>query len=501
MKISDYYIYLYIILSLQAYSIISLFPLKYPYSLYLSDGNIFIIHQKGISIYDHLFTNKTKDVVTFSKKDQIKTSDLSRITTTLEDELLFCLIKDKVYIFNNKGNLLFHNNTLILNDGMKPNYYSLAAIKIDNYLYNYTIFYFLNKNLYRTYYQYNIKSNKNILTSSFSQPFFPYYFIYWDGTRYEERYDFSDDVITCQYMIDKEKNNSLTCFLLMEKENKVKYLFVIYNYSQEEYLTIYKDKDLYFQTNYDYKSVKCIKSVLISSRSKAFVSLYSSFGELKSFIFDINNKNDFGNIRFNQYFKNNNCSTLNYFGFNIYYYKYNGEFINSCLDTNGNLMIEFYSDNLTLYHYKIIKKTKTPLHGYSILYSNFTGEYFFISDEEPFKLLNGDDNDFEYVKNNFDIKDCLTEEEEEEESEKSEEKEESKEFESEEESEEESESTQKPEKSKEIEKTNNSISTGMIIILVLLSSTSLTLIGYLLFIKFKKPKDIHNEDLPAPINN
>ena len=78
-----------------------------------------------------------------------------------------------------------------------------------------------------------------------------------------------------------------------------------------------------------------------------------------------------------------------------------------------------------------------------------------------------------------------------------EEKEESKEF----ESEEESESTQKPEKSKEIEKTNNSISTGMIIILVLLSSTSLTLIGYLLFIKFKKPKDIHNEDLPAPINN
>ena len=488
MKISNHYIFFYIIFSLQAYSIISYFPLKYPYSLYLSDGNVFVIHQKGISIYDHLFTNKTKDIVTFSKKDQIKTSDLSRITATLEDELLFCLIKDKVYIFNNKGNLLFHNNTSILNDEIKPNYYSLAAIKIDNYLYNYTIFYFLNKNLYRAYYQYNIKSNKNILTSYFSQNYFHYYISYSSGDRWEQRYDFSGDVMTCQYMIDKEKNISLACFLLMERK-----IYVVFNYSQEK--SVPSDQNIL--SNYIYGGVKCIKSVLISSHSKAFVSFYSSFGELKSFIFDINNKNDFDDIRFNQYFKNNNCSTLNYFGFNIYYYKYNGEFINSCLDTNGNLMIEFYSDNLTLYHYTIIKKTITTMHGYSILYSNFIGEYFFISDEEPFKLLNGDDNYFEYIKNNFDIKDFLTEEEEEEESEKLEEKEESKEF----ESEEESESSQKPEKSKELEKTNNSISTGMIIILVLLSSTSLTFIGYLLFIKFKKPKDIHNEDLPAPINN
>ena len=426
MKISHYYIFLYIILSLQAYSINSLFPLKYPYGLYLPDGNIFIIHQKGISIYDHLFTNKTKDVVTFSKKDQIKTSDLSRITTTLEDELLFCLIKDKVYIFNNKGNLLFHNNTSISNDEIKPNYYSLAAIKIDNYLYDYTIFYFLNKNLYRIYYQYNIKSNKNILTASFSQRYFYYYTLTYEGDRREKNYDFLGDAITCQYMIDKNKNISLTCFLLMEK-----YFYAVFNYSQEEYLPLYED---YLKKNvqpyYKYDDVKYIKSVLISNHSKAFVSLYSSSGELKSFLFDINNKEDFYYIRFNQYFKNNNCSTLNYFGFNIYYYKYNGEYINSCLDTNGNLLIEFYSDNLTIYHYQIIKKTKIPIHGYSILYSNFTGEYFFISDEEPFKLLNGDDNDFENIKNNFDIKDCLTEEEEEE-SEKLEEKEESKELEKE----------------------------------------------------------------------
>ena len=42
---------------------------------------------------------------------------------------------------------------------------------------------------------------------------------------------------------------------------------------------------------------------------------------------------------------------MNYFGLNIYYYKFNGEIINSCVDTNGNILIEFYGDNLKVYHY------------------------------------------------------------------------------------------------------------------------------------------------------
>lgn len=127
------------------------------------------------------------------------------------------------------------------------------------------------------------------------------------------------------------------------------------------------------------------------------MSLNSSSGELKSFIFDINDKKNFTEFHFNQYFKNNYCM-MNYFGLNIYYYKFNGEIINSCLDTNGNILIEFYTDNLKIYHYKIIKKNKSPMYGYSILYSNFIGKYFFISEEEQFKLLNGDDDDFENIK-------------------------------------------------------------------------------------------------------
>jgi hypothetical protein len=190
-------------------------------------------------------------------------------------------------------------------------------------------------------------------------------------------------------MVDKSKTIILTCFLLLSEK-----LNVAFYYSQEQILPYNSDLE---PISNSYNDTECIKSVLTSSRSKAFVSLYSSSGELKSFIFDINDKKNFADIHFNQYFRDNSCM-MNYFGLNIYYYKFNGEIINSCLDTNGNILIEFYTDNLKIYHYKIIKKNKSPMYGYSILYSNFIGKYFFISEEEQFKLLNGDDDDFENIK-------------------------------------------------------------------------------------------------------
>ena len=222
--ISNYYILVFIILSLQAYSIISYNILNYPYGLYLPNGNIFVIHQNGISIYDHLFTNKTKDVLTFSKKDKLKTSDTSRISTTFED--------DKIYILNNKGNLLFHNNTSILIDEKQPDYYSLAAIKIDNYLYIYSIFYFYNKTLYRAYYQYNINLNENILITSFSQNNFSYtqtLIVNFNEQIHVYTYDFYNDALTCQYMVDK--NIILTCFLFIDQK-----FYVVFYHSQEKTL-------------------------------------------------------------------------------------------------------------------------------------------------------------------------------------------------------------------------------------------------------------------------
>ena len=42
--------------------------------------------------------NIIKDVFIFS--DKINLGDISRITTVVEDEYIFCIIKDKIYIAN-----------------------------------------------------------------------------------------------------------------------------------------------------------------------------------------------------------------------------------------------------------------------------------------------------------------------------------------------------------------------------------------------------------------
>ena len=159
--ISNFHLSFYIIFCIQIYKILSEISLRYPYSLYLSNGNIFVIHETGITIYDHLLTKQIEDVIAFSAKDQIEASDLSRITTVFEDEYLFCIIKDKIYIFNDKGNLLFHNNTSILEDDkIITRYYSLVVFKTEDNLYKYIIFYFYDKRFYKSQFEYNIIEKK-----------------------------------------------------------------------------------------------------------------------------------------------------------------------------------------------------------------------------------------------------------------------------------------------------------------------------------------------------
>ena len=158
-----YFIFICIILHIKILTIFSI-SLKYPHSLYLSNSNIFIIYEKGVSIYDHLFTTKIQDIINFPDNEFITSDDLSRITIALEDSYIFSIIKDKIYIFNDKGNLLLHNNTLIIKDGKNPLSYSLSIIKNETTtLYNYIISFIDNQTLYNYLFEYNISSNENLL--------------------------------------------------------------------------------------------------------------------------------------------------------------------------------------------------------------------------------------------------------------------------------------------------------------------------------------------------
>ena len=51
----------------------SLKSFNYPYSLTLTNGNIFIIHQKGVTICDYSLSTIIENVIIFSEDEEIKT--------------------------------------------------------------------------------------------------------------------------------------------------------------------------------------------------------------------------------------------------------------------------------------------------------------------------------------------------------------------------------------------------------------------------------------------
>ena len=101
----------------------------YPHSITLLNGNILIIYQDGIKIYDssmEIVINTTEE---FSMNDTINSNDIYNkiiISRFSEDEYgyIISIINDKLYIFAFDGTLLFKSETKL-----KGEYYSIIPIK------------------------------------------------------------------------------------------------------------------------------------------------------------------------------------------------------------------------------------------------------------------------------------------------------------------------------------------------------------------------------------
>ena len=400
MEIMKYFIFICIILHIKILAIFSI-SLKYPHSLYLSNGNIFIIYEKGVSIYDHLYTTKIEDIINFPDNEFITSDDLSRITIALEDSYIFSIIKDKIYIFDDKGSLLFHNDTLIVKGDKNPIVYSLSIIKKETAEYNYIISFFDNSVLYSYSFQYKISSNENYLINNndISSIHYGNCGGIRSGTQMEMYFSTTghfdkNSPLSCQFLIDNSNNVLYVCFFTIGKTMG----YGIYNTTQT-FMGFGIVKTLY--SNY-MNDIECIKSVVNYNHTKALFGLYSSSGILKTFFYDAN---EIDNIIFNGNFGSYQCKR-NYFGLNIYYYKQNEQYVNSCTDLSGNLLLEIYDKNLDMYDYFISQKSLNNK-VYSILYSNCTDKYFLISDKKALDLLDGDKEELDEIKNNFKIETCF----------------------------------------------------------------------------------------------
>ena len=211
---------------------------NYPYYLTLPNDNIFLIHYKGIDIYDSSF-HKINQIIQFSGNEEMTEEIFSKIKIKYDNEYILSIINDKIYIFNNDGKFLYKSEDKI-NNTQTIQSYALTSIGLYNDEYKYVIGYFDNLiYLNLLLYSYNIIENNNTLLNI---------------TRYEKYY-ISERL---EYRRFTQRNKDLSC----------EYLSKYSSYSQEYYdvfTCFFFSLDSIATTNYQIYNNKLVHSSSISS--------------------------------------------------------------------------------------------------------------------------------------------------------------------------------------------------------------------------------------------
>ena len=347
----------------------SFISFNYPYGLTLSNGNILVIHQKGISITNKYSTKILKNVIIFSENEEITSeTSLSKIATAFEYEYVISIINDKIYIFDENGTFLYNDTDKILSSGETAEVYALVPIKKDNIYYHYVIGYIHNRLLYFLYYKYEFSNKINSLITYRKGEKHKQYNSY---RAYITSFYIENKALSCQYIKDADNYLALVCFFVIIKSSKynvVSDYFLI----EEDGISMHEEfVPDYYEMNYN---ITCIKTAISPDLSKILVGMYSSTGIPYFFIYD-----SYFQLQYRLlYFQNSHCRNQ-YHGLKVNYYKEKQEYIFSCIDDNGKILVEFFKSNLTNYNYTFKYSNCENIYGYSILFINNNQKYYILS--------------------------------------------------------------------------------------------------------------------------
>ena len=337
---------------------------KYPQAITLTNGNIFVINRTNILIFDSNLTNVISEILTFEKEEQYKdTTELSKTTISRfnneDNGYIFCIINDKIYIFNSTGQKVYKSDNKI--PDLDGSYYSLVPIKREENDYYYMIGYITNQNFIRlllfkfindTNKENKIEDSKVI--NDTSKP------IYGKG-------------LSCQLMKHKDKNNVIICFYLINVNGcSTNFTFYMINpYTLE----IIDGENASFETDKNLFYIEGIKSATTPDNKKALVCYYlgSNYGYCTIYSIDDNS--------FTAYKIYSDSCRKGFYGFNVNYYTETSQFIFSCSNDKGILKSAFFNKDLELESsFQIFKDDCDIIEGYSFVYSKDNKQYFIVSD-------------------------------------------------------------------------------------------------------------------------
>ena len=402
--LSSKFIIFIIFLINNIYKINSELSFTYPSSISLTNGNILVIEKTGIYICDPTFEVIVNTTFTFPEEDQIKNeTSLSNVIIKDKNGYIICLINFKIYFFSREGELLISTERLITDD--YPSYVSLAPIFVKNNYYYYIICYFNSKvYLKMLYYKIYLSSDyQNSLILTKENKRFQIYLTLIS-------YSYKNQGLSCEYMLDGyyKKYRYLICFLIISVNGET--VITQDYFDVEESLIIGFNK---YSINKKLNNVKLIKSLTNKDTTKSLVvtlienngmyqiKIYSFYYRIIITNFEVIKEPDF------------KCS-LNNYGIKTSYIYEKNLLSFSCISYNATINSIFFNDKLRFLNNIDKFEECESIYGYSIIFSNYSNNYFIISDvicnntqNMLMKLI--DDNDTSLI----DIKDDEEEEEEE----------------------------------------------------------------------------------------
>ena len=144
---------------------LSTLSFKYPTAITLKNGNIFIIHETGISICDPTFSIIRKNVTVFSSGNKISSANyLSKVSVSQFNEgYIVSVIINKIYIFSPQGEIEYMSTSALTTNDVNI-FISRDELYNDNQYY-YLIGYMYQNSIYLEYYYYKPSTKSNSLHS------------------------------------------------------------------------------------------------------------------------------------------------------------------------------------------------------------------------------------------------------------------------------------------------------------------------------------------------
>ena len=336
------------------YKISSITSFDYPYSITLSNDNIFLIQKTGINIYD-ISLNKFNQTYEFKEEDEISEENFSKISIKYNKEYILSIINDKIFIFNNEGKLLYKSEEKI-NGNLIIYSYSLTFINEANKTCDFIIGYFgVQSYLNLSKYRYDEEKNNITFLNNFKTNAYNYK-IYEVYTSYKKLFQFykNQTLLSCEYMYSRyysNYRNFLVCFFNYEVNVGI-VIFDIFNNNEIMVFTELNKDYIYISSeNIDNsKIITSIKSELNNDRNLAIVwwDLKDNY-QTRYFIFDL----EYVILRSNINFKSgrdslyswkmpNTCITKEYESRNNLF-PYKDQFAFSCIIGEENIQILLYN--------------------------------------------------------------------------------------------------------------------------------------------------------------